>query len=62
MTKDYKKMDKSLKQIIDIILQLSEKEQHPDKVTCVHTVLMRVNMKTGEEMLKIREKERECEN
>lgn len=49
--------NKILRQIIGMILQLAEKEQHPDRVSCIHTVLMLVNMKIGEEMLKIREKE-----
>ena len=50
-------MDKTLNQIIDMMLQLSEKEGHPDKVSCIHAVLMQVNMRIGEEMLKIRESE-----
>ena len=41
-----------------MILQLAEKEQHPDRVACVYAVLMQVNMLVGEEMLKIREKEK----
>lgn len=48
----------NLNKIIDLILQDSENEKHPDKVTCIHTVLMQVNMKTGEEMKKIRDRER----
>lgn len=51
-------MDKTLNQIIDMILQLSEKETHPDKVSCIHAVLMQVNIAIGEEMLKIRESEK----
>ena len=51
-------MNKNLKQIIGMILQLAEKEQHLDRVSCVHTVLIQVNILTGKEMLKIREKER----
>jgi hypothetical protein len=48
----------NLKQIIDAILKLAEKEKHPDKVTGIHTVLMQVNMKTGKEMERIRDDER----
>lgn len=44
--------------IVEKILQLSKKEQHPDRVSCIHAILMQVNMKTGEEVLKIRERER----
>lgn len=53
--------NKNLKQIIGMILQLAEKEQHPDKVSCVHAVLMQVNILIGEEMLKIRERENICQ-
>jgi hypothetical protein len=48
----------NLKQIIDAILKLAEKEKHPDKVTCIHTVLMQVNILTGKEMERIRDDER----
>lgn len=44
----------NLDQIIEAILKLAEKEKHPDKVSCIHAVLMQVNMKTGKEMRKIR--------
>lgn len=47
-----------LDQIIKTILKLAEKEKHPDKVSCIHAVLMQVNMKTGEEMKRIRDDER----
>lgn len=45
----------NLDQIIKAILKLSEKEKHPDKVSCIHAVLIQVNMKTGEEMKRIRD-------
>lgn len=48
----------NLDKIIELILQDTENEKHPDKVACIHTVLMQVNMKTGEEMRKIRDKGR----
>lgn len=48
----------TLNQIIEAILKLAEKDKHPDKVTGIHTVLMRVNMRTGEEMRRIRDDER----
>lgn len=48
----------NLKQIIDAILKLAEKEKHPDKVTCIHTVFMQVNILTGKEMERIRDDER----
>lgn len=48
----------NLDKIIELILQNAENEKHPDKVSCIHAILMQVNMKIGEEMLKIRNKER----
>lgn len=51
-------MDETLNHIIGMILQLSEKETHPDKVSCIHAALMRVNIAVGKEMLKIREDEK----
>lgn len=45
-------------QIVEAILKLAEKEKHPDKVSCIHAILMQVNILTGEEMKKIRENER----
>lgn len=48
----------NLEQIIEAILKLADKEKHPDKVSCIHAVLMQVNMKTGEEMKRIRDDER----
>lgn len=48
----------NLDKIIGLILQGAKKEKHPDKVSCIHAVLMQVNMKTGEEMKKIRSEER----
>lgn len=47
-----------LDQIIETILKLSEKEGHPDKVSCIHAVLISVNQMIGREMLKIRNGER----
>lgn len=46
-----------LDKIIKAILKLAEKEGHPDKVSCIHAVLMQVNIKTGEEMKMIRASE-----
>lgn len=48
----------NLDQIIEAILKLAEKEKHPDKVSCIHAVLMQVNMKIGEEMWRIRDDEK----
>jgi hypothetical protein len=48
----------NLDKIIDLILQDAKNEGHPDKVSCIHAVLMQVNMKIGKEMKKIRDKER----
>lgn len=48
----------NLDQIVKAILKLAEKEGHPDKVTCIHSALMQVNIKTGEEMRRIRDDER----
>ena len=48
----------NLDKIIELILQDAECEEHPDKVSCIHSVLMQVNMKTGEKMKKIRDEER----
>ncbi len=47
-----------LDKIISLILELSEKEKHPDKVTCLHSTLMRVNMAVGAKMKRMRDEER----
>lgn len=43
-----------LDQIIEAILKLSEKEGHPDKVSCIHAALMQINILIGKEMKRIR--------
>ena len=48
-----------LNQIIGLMLELAEIERHPDKVACLYTVLMNVNIAVGKEMLKLREAERD---
>lgn len=47
----------NLDQIIEAILKLAEKEKNTDKVSCIHNVLMQVNILTGEEMKRIRDNE-----
>ena len=48
-----------LDKIISLILELSEEEEgHPDKVTCLHSTLMRVNMAVGAKMKRMRDDER----
>lgn len=47
-----------LNKIISLILDLSNEEKHPDKVTCLHSALMRVNMGVGAEMKRMRDDER----
>lgn len=46
------------REIIKLILRDAEKEQHPDRVSCIHAVLMQVNILVGEEMNRIRDEER----
>lgn len=50
--------DKSLNQIIRKVLQLAEKEQHPDEAACLYAVSMKVDLLIGKEMLRIRARER----
>ena len=50
-------MANNLNQIIDLMLQLSKKEGHPDHVTRLHAVMIQVNMRIGVEMKKIRDEE-----
>lgn len=47
-----------LDKIISLILELSNEGKHPDRVTCIHSTLMDVNMSIGKEMDKIRDEER----
>lgn len=46
------------REIIRLILLDAEKEQHPDKVSCIHAALMQVNILVGQEMNRIRNEER----
>ena len=48
----------SLNEIVEAIIALAKKEQHPDEVARIYAILTQVNMKTGEKMLKIREGEK----
>ena len=54
-------MDSNLKKIVELILQTADNDDngHPDRVSRVHSVLMSINMLVGEEMMRIRNKERE---
>lgn len=47
-----------LDKIVELILQAADKEEHPDKVSCIHSALMQVTMRIGEEMQRIRDEER----
>jgi hypothetical protein len=49
----------NLNKIVELILQDAENETHPDKVTCIHAILVHVNMAVGERMREIRENESE---
>ena len=46
------------REIIKLILQDAEKEQHPDRVSCIHAALISVNQAIGKEMLRIRNKDK----
>lgn len=48
----------NLNKIVELILQNAENKTHPDKVSCIHSVLMNVNITIGETMRRIRENER----
>lgn len=49
------------REIIKLILRDAEKEQHPDRVSCIHAALISVNQAIGKEMLRIRNMERSLE-
>ncbi len=57
-------MDSNLKKIVELILQTADSDDngHPDRVSRVHSVLMSVNMLVGEEMMRIRNEERNRSN
>ena len=48
----------NIDKILGLIILESKREQHSDKVACLHSVLMRVNMAVGKRMEVMRNDER----